>query len=307
MSNYFADYSYFIELQDIANTMKYSEKHPPLDAATELTYLHEYYTIKNSKNISTTNAKRLKQLKDIFVSCNLRMIIKTAKTPQYMGKGLPLKELINEGVLGLIYFLDKKYDIETKNRLMTGGVWWIRQAMGRAIEKKARVVKLPLHIQDKINKVRTVYRQYMAKNNGETPSDVEISILIKEKYDEDISPEEVKTIGRDQYDHCSLDTSIDEGQSSLVDFITVNGSEDLQDEAELNWNKNFVHNKLLPQLTKQEQKFIIFKFGLIDHNDKRSKLNMSEILGMSLKDYNYFEKQTMQKVRDLCSIDEVCW
>lgn len=268
---------------------------PPLSTEEEKSLLDEYFSI----NITL---KRKEELKKILVSRNLRMIIKVCKSHQYMGKGLPLMELIHEGVLGLIYFLDCKYDISKGNKLMTGGIWWIRQFVGRAIENKSRIVKLPLHVQAKINKIRTVYREFSGENIK--PSPEEISIRIKDRYNEDISPEDVEKLGRDQYIHTSLDDPTEDGQSSLMDFLTINGSDEIDDQVEKSANKDYVH-ELLSKLTSDEAKLITWKFGLLDYNDRRTGKEMAKIMNMPESQYKQFESQTMIKLRQIAERERV--
>lgn len=298
----FDDFDFAKEWADCLDYAKLAEVNKPLTTQQERELLAEYFYLKQvlDENLepeySTIDSKRRQQIKDKLILCNLRLIIKNCKHPRFTGKGIPLKELIQEGILGLIYFLDNKYDINLGNKLMTGGVNWILQAAGRSIENKSRVVKLPLHIQAKINKVRTVCRELSGEDIK--PSAEELSVRIEDKYGEYISPEEVAELGRFQYLHSSLDESTEEGQSSLLDFISTNGHEEIEEDAERSANKDYV-KELLSKLTKEEAKLITWKYGLIDLNTRRSSKELAAIMGMSIEDYKPFESHTMSKLRQL--------
>ena len=282
---------------DASFLTKLAQKHIPLKKDEERALLDTYF---NSNTDKITKQK----IKDTVILKNLRIIIKHAKHSQFMGKGVPLSELIHEGILGLIYCLDRKYDHSKGMRLLTLGVAWIRQFLGRACENKSRLVKIPLHIQGKINKVRTVYRDFI--NDSTRPSAEEISVRIKDKYNLDISPDEVEELGRLQYPHSSLDDSDDDNQATLLDFVTVNNSDEIHEASEKSLNRKYIQG-LLRKLTHKEAQLIIWKFGLIDYNSKRTSKEMAKILGMSLVDYKQFENQTIARLRSIADINKVCW
>lgn len=294
------DYDFQKEWKECLHYARLAQKWKPFTPAQEKKVLEEYY----SDNISY---KRKKQLKDEIVLRNLRFIIKKAKHPQYVGKGIPLIELIQEGIIGFIYSLDFKYDIKTGNKLLTNAGWWVIQRLGRSVETKSRLVKLPLHVLAKINKIRTVYRDCIANDpSGEKPGAEEVSIIIKDRWNLDISPEEVEELGRYQYVHGSLDETVDDGQASMLDFITVNGADEIHEEVERSANKDYI-NELLSQLEPLEAKLITWKFGLIDLNTKRTTKEMATIMGLPVDAYKQLENQTMSKLRSLADIDRVCW
>src|ERR687894_663530 len=94
-----------------------------------------------------------------LIECNLRLVVSVAK--RYRGMGLPFEDLIQEGNIGLLKAVER-YDPERGNRLSTYATWWIRQAIGRAISHKGRLVRLPVHTGEKARKAARVLNELSA-------------------------------------------------------------------------------------------------------------------------------------------------
>lgn len=306
------DFDFQREWKECAGYAKLAEKWKPFTPKQFKEALLDYYSPDGfaysdlETKVTYPISRRKQKLKDEIVYRNLRFIIKKAKSPQHTGKGIPLIELIQEAIMGFIHSLDKKYNITKGTVLLTNAGWWILQFLTRSLENKSKIVRLPQHTQGRINKIRAVYRSSVSDKDGAKPSPEEVSILIKDKYNLDISPEEVEELGRYQYVHSSLDDTVDDGQASMLDFITTNGSDEIHEEVELAANKDYVH-ALLKKLDPQEAKLITWKFGLIDLNTKRTNKEMATILGLSTEQYKQLENNTMAKLRSIAEIDKVCW
>ena len=321
----FEDYTFKADWQQCKSLASLAEKHPPMKKPREKELLTEYYSykrlwyttrvekgkekivvnIEDLPNLTIHDRRRQQAIKDEMIIRNLRIIIRNCKLPQFLDKGIPLVELIHEGILGYIYCLDHKFDLSRGNRFNTVAINWVKQYVGRAIENKSSVVRLPLHVRAQISKIRSIYREYIKNNGGEPPTPEEISVRLLERYGDRLTPLEVEELGRLQYCASSLDESgSEEGQASLVDFITTNGEEEILDEVERNANKDYVH-KIIGLLDKDEAKLIIWKYGLIDHNSQRSSLEMAKILGVTKNEYMKFEKATMLKLKGLMSREAV--
>lgn len=105
-----------------------------------------------------------KDAKKILIESNLRLVISTAKN--YINKGLPFLDLIQEGNIGLMTAIDK-FDYTKGNRLSTYATWWIRQAITSAINDKARTIRIPINILEIINKVENFKRKFTLESNRE--------------------------------------------------------------------------------------------------------------------------------------------
>lgn len=295
----FSDYDldFTIQWKECLHYAKIAEKHPPLKRPQEQEILKEYYD-------PSTTPSRKKKLKDLLVKHNLRFIIKQAKHPRFMYKGVPLIDLIDVAVIGFIKNLDEKYDPSRGNRLLTSGGWWIMHCLQKELEHRSKLVKLPQQISSELNQVRTVYREFIS--TGERPTPEELAVAIKDKYGEDFSVEKIKKLGRFDYDHCSLDDTPEDGSATMLDLVSDNDGEDIHDKAEAAANKSYIES-LIKQLNKEQAKLITWKFGLIDLNTKRTNKEMAVVMGLDLKDYKQLEAETMTKLRSIADINKVCW
>ena len=146
-----------------------------------------------------------------LIGKNLRLVVSVAK--KYRGMGLPFEDLIQEGNLGLIKAAER-FDPELGNRFSTYAIWWIRQAIGRAIEDKARAVRLPAHAQEKVRKAARV-RNELSATLGREPAEEEIA----EKLEWTVG--EVRTLSGLSLDVFSLDRPVgaDDGSTELGEFF----------------------------------------------------------------------------------------
>lgn len=306
---------YVNDLKDCLPLMKLSERVgrlKPKDkdltiqnffATKKLIYTLLYYNVTPAKLLPLAKMKR--KIQDTLVLKDLRLVIKTVNHARFTGQGIPLYDLICYGIIGYIYALDVKFDPGRGNQLSTCAVPWIRQKAQRAVEYFSKAIRLPNHVYSEISKVNMVVRQYTKDYSGESPSSDEIAIRIKEKYGLDFSIDHVEELGRLRYTHTSLDESIsDEGNSTLVDFISNTGEDEILEEVETSANKDYVE-ELLSKLTYEEQKLVNWKFGLIDLNTRRTSSELAKIMNLSLNEYKALEKSTMAKMKLLADRNKV--
>jgi RNA polymerase primary sigma factor len=275
---------------------------PLLTAAEEIELAHHVQAGKELQSIPgdelTAQQKRRLRMgqraRDRMMAANLRLVVSVAK--KYQNQGLELLDLVQEGAIGLERAVDK-FDPAMGYKFSTYAYWWIRQGMTRAIDNSARTIRLPIHISEKLSKMRRVTRE-LSHRLGRQPNRLELAHALG------TTPEELEQLMAQSAPCASLDAHArgEEDRSTLGELIADPASGEHFDSMDRHLQKEHL-GTWLSQLNDREQKILKLRFGL----EGSEPLTLAEIgrqINVSRERVRQLEAKAILKLRLMSNLQQ---
>ncbi len=268
---------------------------PLLTPAEEIELAHHVQAMKQLQDLPsdqlTPRQKHLIRMgcraRDRMMAANLRLVVSVAK--KYQNQGLELLDLVQEGAIGLERAVDK-FDPAMGYKFSTYAYWWIRQGMTRAIDNSARTIRLPIHVSEKLSKMRRITRE-LSHRFGRQPNRLELAHAMG------MAPEELEDLISQSAPCASLDAHArgDDDRSTLGELIADPNSNESMDSMDRNLQKEHL-GTWLSQLNERERRIIELRFGLKGHEP----LTLAEIgrqINVSRERVRQLEAKAILKLR----------